>query len=239
MYKKKYCIVNGDDFGVCHGINQGILEAHLEGILTSASLMVNMPGAQDAAIISRDVPRLSVGVHVVLTREDSTPLFDFDSPELCRAELDHQWDRFLVLMGRPPTHLDAHHNIHRDARLQPIFVEWAENHSVPLREHSPVKYFSSFYGQWNGETHPEQISVENLCRMLEDEVVEGFTELSCHPGYKDPYFQSGYANEREIELRTICSPVIRDRIVELGIELISYQDFNALLPCPYGKQVLS
>ena len=44
----KSLIVNGDDFGASQGINLGILEAHEKGILTSASLMVDMPASTDA-----------------------------------------------------------------------------------------------------------------------------------------------------------------------------------------------
>jgi len=224
---KKYCIVNGDDFGASHGINRGILEAHLKGILTSTSLMVNMPGAEEAARLSRQVPLMSIGLHATLTNEDGNPLIDFDSPEMCRAELDRQWDRFVELLERPPTHLDSHHNIHRDERLKRLFMEMSERKNVFLREHSQVRYFSEFYGQWDGETHLEQISVENLYRMLQTEINEGFTELSCHPGYVDPEYLTSYSLERETELQTICNPFIKQTINELNINLISYQDLNA------------
>lgn len=223
----KYCIVNGDDFGASYGINQGILEAHQKGILTSTSLMVNMPGAEEAARLSHEVPLISIGLHVTLTNEDGNPLIDFDSPEKCRAEMDRQWLRFIDLLGRPPTHLDAHHNIYRDERLNPLFVEMSERKNVFLREHSQIRYFSDFYGQWDGETHLEQISVENLCKMLRTEITEGFTELSCHPGYVDKDYLTSYSIERETELQTICSPYVRQTLTELGIELISYQELLA------------
>ena len=42
-------IVNADDFGLCAGVNQGIIEAHERGIVTSASLMVRYPAAEAAA----------------------------------------------------------------------------------------------------------------------------------------------------------------------------------------------
>ena len=224
----KYCIVNGDDFSASSGTNRGIVKAHLEGVLTSTSLMVDMPYAEEAARLCRDVPLMSVGIHVMLTSEDCTPLIDFSSPVQCHAELDRQWDRFVELMGMPPTHLDAHHNMHRDPLLAPHFVEWANHHELPLRENSQVKYFSSFYGQWDGESHLEHISVENICVMLATEIGDGFTELSCHPGYVDPAFETDYSVERETELKTIRSPLVRQTMKDLGIELISYRDLNNL-----------
>ena len=143
-------------------------------------------------------------------------------------ELREQFTRFCELMGRPPTHLDSHHNIHRDPQVLPYFLELAHEHGLPLREHSPVRYFSKFYGQWGGQTHLEQVSVARLIRMLETEIPEGFTELSCHPGYRDPEFSSGYSVEREAELRTLCDPAIRQAIGRQSIQLISYYDLGKL-----------
>ena len=101
--------------------------------------------------------------------------------------------------------------------------------NVPLREHSMVTYFPDFYGQWDGETHLEQIGVENLCRMLRRNVNAGITEIGCHPGYIDPDFESSYSGERETELLSLCSPVLRNVIDDLGIHLISYKDLEGIV----------
>jgi predicted glycoside hydrolase/deacetylase ChbG (UPF0249 family) len=132
-------------------------------------------------------------------------------------------------MGSLPTHLDSHHNVHRDSRLLPHFLELARQYGLPLREHSPVREFSKFYGQWDGETHLEQISGESVVDMLETEFREGFTELGCHPGYVDPDFESVYAIERETELRTLCDPIIQEKLVELQIQLIGFRDLGKIL----------
>lgn len=226
---KKFCIVNGDDFGASEGINRGIAQAHLEGILTSTSLMVTMPGAAEAALLSQALPGMSVGIHLTFTVEDGAPLIDFESPSQCEAELSRQWSKFIQLFGSTPTHMDCHHNVHRDPRLAPVLLQWADQFNVPLREHSSVRYFSSFYGRWGGESHPEQISVESLCCMLAAEIDEGVTELSCHPGYVDDCFESEYSSEREAELRTLCDPLVRQSLAANGIELISYRQLRTAL----------
>ena len=64
----KKVIFNADDFGLGRGINQGILKAHQEGILTSATLMVNMPGFDQAVELALKVPSLGVGVHLNVIR---------------------------------------------------------------------------------------------------------------------------------------------------------------------------
>jgi chitin disaccharide deacetylase len=225
----KYLIVNGDDFGAGRGINRGILEAHRRGILTSASLIINMPGSEEAAFLGRDLPDLSIGLHVNFTNEGGEPVVDLANSDRCEAELRRQFRRFQELMGRLPTHLDSHHNVHRAPHLLPRFLDLAWRHGLPLREHSPARYFSEFYGQWDGVTHLEQTSVESLVRMLETEVHEGCTELSCHPGYIDAEFQSSYSIEREAELQTLCDPSIREALVAQQIQLVSFRDLGSVL----------
>ena len=62
----KFLIVNGDDFGASRGTNRGILEAHLKGILTSTSLLVDAPCSTDATDLCRIAPRISIGLHAHL-----------------------------------------------------------------------------------------------------------------------------------------------------------------------------
>jgi len=224
----KYCVVNADDFGMSRGINHGILEAHQRGIVTSTSLIVNMPFSLEAAILGRTVPEMSVGLHVNLTGESADPAAAVSDFVDYRLELEQQLRCFRRLMGCLPTHLDAHQNVHRDPRLLPLFLELAGRYEFPLRGYSGVRYFSSFYGQWDdGETHLEQISVESLSQMLETEFGEGITELSCHPGYVDEGFPSFYCREREAELQTLSDPSIKRKIAELGIQLISFREVRA------------
>jgi len=166
----KSLIVNGDDFGASRGINRGIIEAHRRGILTSTSLIANAPWSEEAALLSRTVPDLSVGLHAHILDEAREPAAGPVAGDGYRAELHGQFLRFQQLMGRPPTHLDSHHNVHRDPRLLPHFLDLARQYRLPMREHSPVRYFSKFYGQWGGERHLEQIRVESLVRMLETEI---------------------------------------------------------------------
>ena len=67
-------IVNADDFGLTAGVNRGIVESHQSGIVTSATLMACSNRFDEAVALAKDVPRLSVGCHVVLV--DGAPALD-------------------------------------------------------------------------------------------------------------------------------------------------------------------
>src|SRR5438045_2313805 len=112
----KYLIVNGDDFGASPGINRGIIEAHQFGILTSTSLMVDAPFAEDAVCLSRSFPMLSVGLHIDFSPAEKERIRD--SHLRLRSELRGQLWRFYSLTGKRPSHLDSHHDVHRDPPLE-------------------------------------------------------------------------------------------------------------------------
>jgi hopanoid biosynthesis associated protein HpnK len=63
---RRRLIVNADDFGRSESINQAVIESHREGILTTASLMVNEPSAENAVELARQNPKLGVGLHLTL-----------------------------------------------------------------------------------------------------------------------------------------------------------------------------
>jgi predicted glycoside hydrolase/deacetylase ChbG (UPF0249 family) len=157
-------------------------------------------------------------------------LVDFDDPEVCRTELRRQLDRFLELVGRPPTHLDSHQHVHRRPACLPSFREAASELGLPLRDNGPVIYKGGFYAQWEyGVTDPSKVSVEALERILRDEVTDGVSELGVHPGLPDVSERYVYGSEREIEVRTLCAPRVREVLAEAGIRLVSYRDLPTVL----------
>jgi len=213
-------IVNADDFGATTGVTRGILEAHGRGIVTSTSLMVEAPGAREAAQASREAPALGVGLHVDLGR---TPPED---PARIRRILSRQAALFELLMGRRPTHLDSHRNSHLHPAALPAFQELARQWDIPLRGQSRVKLLPSFYGQWHGVSHPEQVGVPSLLKMLATRVEHGITELICHPAYVDATLESSYRFEREVELATLCHPDVRRALASLNIQLAGFADVS-------------
>ncbi len=64
----KKLIVNADDFGLTAGVNRAIIEAHTRGIVTSATLMANMPAFDEAAKLAKEYSSLGVGLHFNITQ---------------------------------------------------------------------------------------------------------------------------------------------------------------------------
>ncbi|MFO1434430.1 MAG: ChbG/HpnK family deacetylase [Candidatus Competibacteraceae bacterium] len=221
----KYLIFNADDFGASTGVNRGILEGHIHGVVTSTSLMVTGRAVQEAISMSRDYPALSIGLHWDVWGEDERE-FDIDNLPAVRAEFQRQLDEFYRLLGRMPTHIDSHRHAHRKKHLLPVFQELVESLGVPLRDDGRVRLVSKFYAQWEWlVTNLEYVSAPFLQQILREDVEEGWTEFSCHPGYVSPDFQSIYLTEREAELHTLTDPRIRRTIDELGICLANYTDY--------------
>jgi predicted glycoside hydrolase/deacetylase ChbG (UPF0249 family) len=229
---RSYLIVNADDFGRSPGINEGVAESHEGGIVTSASLMVRFAAAEGASAYARSHPRLSVGLHVDLsewTIQDGEwrPLYERvpqDDEGAVDGEIDAQLAAFRGLLGRDPTHLDAHQHAHRQEPAKSILFELATELGVPLRDfNTRIRYSGSFYGQAaQGEPVPEAISVDGLLATL-SELPPGTTELGCHPATVAD-FESMYLAERLEEVHTLCDPRIAEALAAAEIELLSFAE---------------
>ncbi len=214
-------IVNADDLGHSQGPNRGIEEGHRHGIITSASLMVNRPATAEGVRVAHRNPALSVGLHLNVTDEDWEAV-DLADAAWVERELEAQYALFCDLVGRPPTHLDSHHHIHWKSEHTPTFQRFAAEHSLPLRHYSSAEYIGHFYGQWeHGVTELTPVQEPYLQELLEG-FTPGLYELACHPGYVTPDLNSLYSIERETELATLQSPVIRVLVDSLGIQLCSF-----------------
>jgi predicted glycoside hydrolase/deacetylase ChbG (UPF0249 family) len=213
-------IVNADDFGMTAGVNQGIVEAHVRGILTSTSLMVDRAAAADAVGLAHEHPALSIGLHFV----DDTPALD--EPGHAAREFARQLDRFHELMDREPTHVDSHHHVH--ARRMSMFAPLVEPLGVPLRGDGRVRYLGAFYGHpQRGVADHDRIRRPFLLGLLgEVDPSEAFVELGCHPGRVTEELSSSYTGEREIELRTLTDPALPAEIEAIGLTLASYHDWR-------------
>ena len=223
-------IVNADDFGRSRGVNRGVVRAHEDGVVTSASLMVRWPAATEAAEYCRQRPSLDLGIHLDLGEwvyRDTTwnPVYEVvpvDAKDEVAAEVEHQLDIFRRLVGRNPTHMDSHQHVHRHEPVRSAALAAAASIGVPLRDcDTRISYSGMFYGQGGkGEPWPAGISLDALLGLIVA-LPEGVTELGCHPGDGED-FSSAYLHERRQELDVLCHPAVRETLAGEGIELTSF-----------------
>jgi hypothetical protein len=247
----KRLIVNADDFGRTPGINAGTLEAHRRGIVTSSTVMVLEPAAQEGIREAlADAPGLDLGLHVVLTgggppaspagevpgvapggrfvRNAEALPARLDREEL-RREVAAQISRFERLAGRLPSHLDSHHHCARHPDIEPVFAALAREKALPVRASSPpARERLRRAGLRTPDTFLESLygegaTGENLRRILES-LTEGTSELMCHPGFPDEALVRGssYSRERAREVEVLCDPGVRALLTQLGIALVGY-----------------
>lgn len=148
-----FIINNADDFGYSRAVNYGIIDSFQRGVLTSATVMANMPGFDHAVMLAKENPELGVGVHLTLTAgrpilnghqtiADEGGRFrkrvyycEMDTPideEEVYAEWKAQIERVLS-NGILPTHLDSHHHIHTFRNNLPVFLRLAKEYDLPVR----------------------------------------------------------------------------------------------------------
>jgi len=151
----KRIIINADDFGLCDGVNKAVAQAHTEGVLTSATIMANMPAAEEAVKIAKKLPSLGVGVHLNLFEGrpvskdshvdcllDADGRFAFSPVRLSllsigrhkirnaiRTELAAQI-QWVIDSSLAPTHLDSHKHIHSFPAIFPIVCELARRFRI-------------------------------------------------------------------------------------------------------------
>lgn len=84
-------IINADDFGLSESVNEAIIDVFRAGNLSSATLMVNMPGTQHAVGLAQSHPKLGIGLHFCITEGKSltqpASLLNADGTFISRSEL--------------------------------------------------------------------------------------------------------------------------------------------------------
>ena len=150
-------IFNADDFGISKGVNAAIVKAHREGILNSASLMINQKYAAEAVKLAKEMPELEMGLHVNLTNEypaaseQEIPLLvdgqgklkngfvnllllSFFKPRQLRLQVEiemrAQIAKYLTT-GLPLQHLDSHRHVHMIPQIFKTMRKLQKEFEVP------------------------------------------------------------------------------------------------------------
>jgi len=133
----KQLVVNADDFGFTTDVNQGIVEAHREGILTATTIMATGAAFEDAVRLARENPELDIGCHLVLV---DSPGFPASIPGLIEAvaagrirpyEAFVKQVRSIIEAGLRPTHLDTHKHTHLLPPVLDAIARVSEEFRIP------------------------------------------------------------------------------------------------------------
>ena len=137
-------IFNADDFGFTNDVNEGIVEAHRNGVLTATTLMANGDAFDDAVRRAREVPSLDVGMHLVLVQGRSVLHPEKEFPEtlqelgkaLMRREIQVYDEaaaqvRRIVAAGIHPSHLDTHKHTHLFPPVLDAVARIAKEFDIP------------------------------------------------------------------------------------------------------------
>jgi chitin disaccharide deacetylase len=153
--RMKQLIFNADDFGMTRGVNEGIVHAHRDGVLTSATLMANGLAFEDAVNKALENPKLGVGCHLVLVGgkpvaapekvptlidshgnlPDSLPAFmarvtaGMIKMEEIGYELTAQIEK-IQKTGIVPSHLDTHKHTHAHPRVMEVVGKVAQESGI-------------------------------------------------------------------------------------------------------------
>lgn len=152
----KALIVTADDFGRSLPVNDAVIDAHANGILTAASLMVTEDALDDAVARAKALPSLGVGLHMTLVDGipalppaeipdlvDAQGHFTLDLVRLgariylskrvqhqVMAEMRAQFERFKAT-GLPLAHVDSHHHYHLHPTVFELMLELAVEYGAP------------------------------------------------------------------------------------------------------------
>lgn len=212
----KRLIVNADDYGHMEGVSRGIRDAHLHGIVTSTSTMMNRPYAKQALKLAMgETPKLGLGVHLCLTSgrpvlpvEKVKSLVDADGlfyrpaefsaklGQLDIAEVSAEWhaqvEQYVKTTGRNPDHLDSHH--HSSYFTEALFSEMldlAGELGCPIRRP---------FGEGNDD-FSDQLSAEQFEKMTADFAVNSKVPKPLTPqGFFGSFYDLSATKEKLLKI---------------------------------------
>jgi hypothetical protein len=225
-----------------------------EGVVSSATFMVNTPHAQAAAVAAREgggAP-LAIGLHLNLARgRPLSPGFPAHllaqgelseahatrlDAEVVEAEAHAQLTRLEQLLGAPATHIDVHKHLHRHPAVLQGLARAARAAGLPVRSiDAPMRAALQAAGvatnhHFLGDAGQDAYwTLQELQRQLAQLPPDGVVELMCHPGYAPETLKSGYAAQREVELHTFLDPRARALLAACGVPVADFRVLHGAL----------
>jgi len=239
-------IINADDFGMSKAINYGIIEAFLSGSITSTTMMVNMNATIHATTLLNQYPTLPVGLHFNMTfgkpitnvktltnksgyfmkPQDNPDISLFSSEEIYQ-EIKGQYELFIKLTKKKPTHFDSHlyaHQIWPNVKEQ--MNKFAKEVNLPVRDLKINDFQFVNFLRNNSLLSKDQNTADHIKALFFTFKQYDICELMVHPGYVDQfiYENSSYNIQRVFELEILNSQLFKQQLRDNKITLVSYKD---------------
>ncbi|MBQ6421889.1 MAG: polysaccharide deacetylase family protein [Clostridia bacterium] len=159
--KRKYLIINADDFGLCHSANAAVFDLFESGCLKSSTVMTPCPGAEEAVAFAASHPQYAIGVHLTHTNEwkDHWPWGSLTGGKSLENEAGRMWPesedfeahcnyreamaeslaqiRFCEDRGMNPSHVDSHmgavYGLNGKLMLLPMTLKMCGELGYPFR----------------------------------------------------------------------------------------------------------
>lgn len=227
-------IINADDYGYTPNISKGIRFGMINGVISSTTVLTNIPNIEDDCISLLEIDNIGIGLHLNLTLEkpltngrslvDQNGCFfdkkhiDFSKIDMHEVECEFrsQIEKFTQLFGKLPDHLDSHHGVHIHPAILPITQNLMNEYNIPARKVTNIKFVNSFFGTNATLSHFIELMVSNKN--------ENIVELMCHPGISDSLLEkiSSYSYQRQLELEILCNVEAKRFLLKNSIELTNY-----------------
>ena len=248
----KQLIINADDCDLTAGETRGILLAHDRGMVTSTTLMMNLPLSERTVKELKKRKSLGLGVHLNVTfgkplakpsqissllksggifrRPDD---YQKKAPQVKDVvrEYETQIKLFENRFGRNPDHLDTHHHLHDRPVFFKALASVAGKRKLPIRR---SKLFQELPSRETSGLKTTDYLFGNLAAQflweagpfggVVENLPEGTSEIACHPGFYDTDLVrvSSLRRMREVELKLFSDAKLRKRLAGLGIELVRF-----------------
>lgn len=239
-------IVNADDFGYSEAVNYGIISAHRNGIVTSTTMMANMPGFDHAVNLLKENKDLGCGVHMTLScnkplNDNLKSLVDengmfyrrINEEVLNKIDLDELYYEFCSQIdkvknaGIEITHLDSHHHVHTILYFKEVIKAIMDKYNLKIRggfeyefdyKESVIPCIDLFYDK--------NVDIEFFNNNIAKIKSYDICDLMTHPAFIDNYLlnSTSYAINRAKEHEILTSKKVKTILNENEIILTNYKN---------------
>jgi predicted glycoside hydrolase/deacetylase ChbG (UPF0249 family) len=259
----RHIIVNADDFGMSAAINAAIIDAFDRALISSATIMPNMPAFEEACVlVHRHDLAGKIGLHLNFTSGKPVSAEIAAHPRFCDRNGGWRPQRKVFMLNKQEqslfemeikaqvlacerqgiilTHWDSHHHMHTEPGIAPVVIRMAKRLGVkairPGLNYGPGRAGASRAHRLIAQTYRDAFNV--LLKFHDLSRVDVFTDAQDAPDL----IRIGHANVEVMvhpmpnhrgDLVDSDGHDLEERIASLGIMQSELSSYAAVL-CETG-----